>query len=36
MDITKDPYLVDLYVKAESADGTSDGCVQEDVNVPDT
>jgi predicted dehydrogenase len=37
-DITKNPNLVDLYVKCESADGyLRDGCVfKEDVNIPDT
>ena len=37
-DITKQPNLVDLYVKAEAADGyLRDGCVfKEDVNIPDT
>jgi predicted dehydrogenase len=37
-DITKDPRLVELYVKTESADGyLRDGCVfKEDVNIPDT
>jgi predicted dehydrogenase len=37
-DITRHPYLVDLYVKAEAADGyLRDGCVfREDVDIPDT
>jgi predicted dehydrogenase len=37
-DINKNPQLVDLYVKCESADGyLRDGCVfREDVNIPDT
>jgi predicted dehydrogenase len=38
MDITKQPELVELYVKTEAADGyLRDGCVfREDVNIPDT
>jgi predicted dehydrogenase len=37
-DITQSPYLVDLYVGCEKADGyLRDGCVfKEDVNIPDT
>jgi predicted dehydrogenase len=37
-DIGKSPYLVDLYVGPEKADGyLRDGCVfREDVNIPDT
>jgi predicted dehydrogenase len=37
-DIAKSPYLVDLYVGPEKADGyLRDGCVfREDVNIPDT